>query len=95
MIECMRFNTINKGFCVGFADIKIPEFNNMEIYGMTLYEKERRRWVGFPSKQYEKDGVTKYSPYFRFPEKEDYDNFCSETKKAIESKIADESNVPF
>jgi hypothetical protein len=90
----MRFNTINKGSCVGFADIRVPEFKNMEIFGITLYEKDGKRWINFPSKMYEAEGVKKYSPYFRFPEKEDYDNFCSDTKRAIELKLED-SNVPF
>lgn len=85
-IECIKFKPFSKGNLLGFADIFVPKWG-IEIYGLTIYEKEGNRWVNFPSKEYEKDGQKKYLPYFRFREDEHYNLFCSMVKKAIEKKM--------
>lgn len=85
MIECMEFKRVDKGNLVGFADVFISGWG-LEVYGLSLHEKNGRRWVNFPSKMYEKDGERKYAPYFRFRDSDKYRLFCEQVKEAIENK---------
>jgi hypothetical protein len=82
-IECIRYTPINKNHCLGIATIFVPKWG-VEINGITLLQKDGRRWISFPSKQYEKDGEKKYMPYFRFPNADHYNLFCQAVKEAIE-----------
>lgn len=75
-----------KGTLLGFADIFVPKWG-VEIYGLTYHQKDGKRWVNFPSREYEKDGEKKHMSYFRFPEPGHYNLFCEKVKEAIELKI--------
>lgn len=75
---------------MGAASIFVPKWG-IEIHGITLHQKDGKRWINFPSRQYEKDGEKKYMPYFRFPNKDHYSLFCDAVKKAIERHAEKES----
>lgn len=83
MIECIKYFPINKKTCLGIANIYVEKWD-LEMYGITLHQKDGKRWVSFPSKEYEKDGEKKYAPYYRFRDKETYYKFCKAVKEAIE-----------
>lgn len=85
-ITCIKYNPYAKGSLLGFADIFVPKWG-VEIYGLTFHEKEGKRWINFPSREYEKDGEKKHASYFRFPESSHYNLFCEKVKEAIETKI--------
>ncbi|MFO7745451.1 MAG: hypothetical protein R6V36_08710 [Psychroflexus sp.] len=91
MIECTKYTRINKGSCLGLATLFIDKWG-VEITGISLHQKNGKRWISFPAKQYEKDGQTKYMPYFRFPDKNLYERFCAMAKEAIEKKAANSHN---
>jgi hypothetical protein len=91
MIECIKYTPVNKSTCLGFATIFIEKWG-VEIYGIALHQKDGKKWVNFPAKVYEKEGVTKYLPYFRFPIKEHYIAFCEAVKKAIEKHALQQEN---
>jgi len=97
-IECFRYTPINKSSCLGIANIYISDWD-LEIYGLTLHQKDGKKWVNFPTRSYEKDGIKKYATYFRFKETEHYTNFCTKAKEAIEKFInehpLDDEEIPF
>jgi len=64
---------IRKGALLGFFDVEMP--SGMIIRGTMLFEKEGRRWVGLPSKEYTKDGVKAYSPIIEFGSKDRAEKF--------------------
>jgi len=90
MLECIHFSPVNKNTCVGMATIYIPNWH-LEISGISLHEKNDKRWISLPARKYEKDGETKYSPYIRFKDKDIHNRFCEAVKKAIDQKM-NESN---
>ena len=91
MFECIRFTSYNHGTLRGFADIFVPKWG-VEISGFTLYEKEGKRWVNAPSKEYQdKDGSTKYKPVFFFKEKDLWEKFMINVKEAIDVKIKEQT----
>lgn len=85
-IECIKFRKYEKGTLQGFADLFVPKWG-VEIYGFSLHEKNGKRWINFPSKEYEKDGEKKHVSYFRFRDAKHYNLFCNMAKDAIEKKI--------
>jgi hypothetical protein len=86
MIECTDYRPINKNTLLGYATIYVPKWD-LDLYDIAYCQKDGRRWVNFPSKVYAKDGETKYSSYYRFRERINYDKFCKSIKEAIEKKI--------
>lgn len=100
-IECLKYIPLNKNNCLGIASIFVPKWG-IEIHGISLHEKDGRRWINFPSRAYEKDGVKKYQPYFRFPNNDHYNLFCKTVKEAIERHLIkdqgpepEQDSVPF
>lgn len=88
-IECLKFQSVNKGVLVGFADFYLPK-SGIEIYGCQLFQKDGRRWINMPSREYTNDqGEKKYMPYIRFRESSHKDLFNDLALKAIEKKCAE------
>lgn len=95
MIKCLSYRPVNKGNCLGFANVEVDVLIDgistpLVLNGLTLNEKNGRKWIGFPSKQYEKDGEKKYAPYFRLPDTGMYRTFCAQIKEIIQKKISEE-----
>ena len=64
---CIKFHPHHKGSLRGFADLELP--SGLIIRGCTLFEKDGREWVSFPSRSYtDKDGATKWQPLVEFAE---------------------------
>jgi len=82
-IECLKFIPKSAGALQGFADIFIAKWQ-VEIFGVKLFMKNGHRWVSFPSRETEEDGVKKYWPYLRFRTKEHQDLFSSKVLFAID-----------
>jgi len=87
MIECVKYTPVNKNTCLGMATIYVQKWD-MEIYGISLHQKDGKRWINFPSRMYEKDGQKKYLSYFRFRNADNYKKFCEAVKEAIEKHAA-------
>ncbi len=61
-IEIVAFKPMDKGTLRGFLTVKLTNVGK-EIRDCTLHDKEGRRWIGLPSRQYEKvDGTTTWTP---------------------------------
>jgi len=100
MIECVRYTPINKSTCLGLATVFVPKWG-VEITGISLHEKNGKRWVNLPSKLVEEGEEKKYYPYVRFRDRELKDKFCELVKQAIDTHIAShgdtslDEEVPF
>ena len=91
-IECMRYTSVNKGSLLGYADFYVFK-TGLEIQGCTLHQKEGRRCINFPSKEYtdSKTGEKKYSSIVRFRDKAHMELFTQKAKEAIEKKAAEQT----
>lgn len=87
MIEVLKFRSHTKGALLGFADIFIDK-TGMEIYGCTMYQKDGRRWVNLPQKEYEENGEKKYAPVVRFRNKAHQTAFQDQALDAIDEWCA-------
>lgn len=104
MIECTKFTSFQKNTLLGYADFFIPKMG-LEIFGCQLHQKNGRRWVNLPSKEFTTPaGEKAYAPIVRFKEKEHQIRFGDEALKAIDTFCAkagiqeqqqQENNLPF
>ena len=86
------------GTLQGFFDLVLD--SGLEIRGMTVHEKEDKRWVSFPSRPYEaEDGTTKYQPILRIEDDARWRAFQKQAQQAIEAVMGngqgDSENIPF
>jgi DNA-binding cell septation regulator SpoVG len=77
-----------KGALLAYLSIKFSISGSPDFFinDMKLFQKNGRRWVGFPDKKYEKDGETKYAPYCGFTER--CDEFSNKVIKALDAYCA-------
>jgi len=106
MIECLRYSPVNKSTCLGVATILVKKWG-VEISGISLHQKDGKRWINFPARiveplqgnsyqneEAQEDQKPKYYPYLKFVEKSHKDKFCEVVKKAIDvynEKIASQN----
>jgi hypothetical protein len=65
---------LRKNSLLGFFDLEMP--SGLIVRGAMLFEKNGRRWVGFPSKEWTKpDGGKGYSPLLEFASRDISDKF--------------------
>lgn len=89
-VECFGFKSYQKGSLVGFADLYIPD-KDLEIKGCSVFMKDGRRWISFPSKKYtNKEGEEKNAPHVSFREKSNSYAFSEKAIKAIEKFCANQ-----
>jgi len=93
MIECVRYSPVNKSTCLGVATIFVPKWG-VEISGISLHQKDGKRWVNLPARIVEEGPEKKYYPYIRFREKEHKERFCDMIKKAIDANAAEKDILP-
>ena len=66
--------SIRKNSLIGFFDLRMP--SGLIVRGAMLFEKNGRRWVGFPSKEWVKqDGSKSYFPLIEFADRSIADKF--------------------
>ena len=93
MIECTKFKSFQKGTLQGFADFYIPKWG-VELNGCTLHMKDGKRWINFPSKEFDDNGEKKFAPLFKFRNKKHWEAFIEEGKRAIEKYCAENHELP-
>jgi hypothetical protein len=65
---------LNRNSLRGFFDLETP--SGLIVRGAMLFEKNGKRWVGFPSKEWTKqDGTKGYNPLLEFASREISDKF--------------------
>lgn len=100
-MEIQNYKMVGKGCLKSKFDVMVPQWQ-MTIRDLTLFEKEGKQWVTFPSRSYEgQDGGKKYFEFIAFP-KEVRDRFqikCLEMLKPMQPAQATVSShneeVPF
>jgi hypothetical protein len=74
---------MRKWTLLGFFDLEMP--SGLIVRGAMLFEKNGKRWVGFPSKEWTKqDGTKGYSPLLEFADRSISDKFQSSVLPAAE-----------
>ena len=64
-MEIVNYKEIKRGHLIASFDVTMPEWD-LGIHECKLFEKDGRKWIGFPSRQYEMNGEKKYFEYVIF-----------------------------
>jgi hypothetical protein len=94
----MSFKTSNprrirKGTLVGAFDLEMP--SGLKIIGAMLFEKDGKRWVNFPSKEWiDKEGNKKYLPLLEFTLREVSDRFQAAVLPLAEAALGVGTEAP-
>jgi hypothetical protein len=84
---------IRKGTLVGAFDLELP--SGLKIIGAMLFEKDGRRWVNFPSKEWiDKEGAKKYLPLLEFTSPEVRDRFQVQVLPLAEAALGVGAEAP-
>jgi hypothetical protein len=87
----MTFIVVNpkpmrKGTLLGFFDLEMP--SGLIVRGAMLFEKNGKRWVGFPSKEWVKaDGTKGYMPLLEFADRSIADKFQAQVLPVAEKAL--------
>jgi len=83
MIECLEFKADKKGSLIGFATLKIDNWD-LVFNKCPVFEKDGRRWVSFPTFPTENDdGSRAFTPYFSFSDPKKQTAFKEQANEAI------------
>jgi len=67
MIEIIEARHIDKGVLQSVVSVKITNWGNFIIKELTVWKKDNgARWINFPNRTYDKDGVKKHMPLMEF-----------------------------
>jgi hypothetical protein len=87
MITVSNARKINKGALIGFFDVQLP--SGMKLNGCTLLEKDGKRWVGLPSREWIKpDGSKSYAPIVEIPDRDARQKFNSVVLPLVERALS-------
>ncbi len=82
-IEIKKFRPFSKNTLTGFLNVELTAIK-LEIRDLTVHQKGEKRWLGLPSKQYEKDGKTQWMPVLKFTDTDAWYKFQEATFKALD-----------
>lgn len=91
-IEVLKYKEINKGAMLCSLSVFVEKMG-IEINDIIIFQKNGRRWANMPSRQYEKDGETKYFPYLRFRERDHQNAFSDQVVRAMEDYCMKQASI--
>ena len=86
-MKILHYKSINKGSMVASFNVSFDKWADFEIRNLTLFESGSKRWINFPSKEYEKDGKKKFFELCHFPDREKNDKLKEAIMKAVDEHI--------
>ncbi len=86
MFKILRLQKVDKGSLLFTVDISVEKWGGFCIHGITIFQKEGKRWIGFPSKKIEVGtGEVRYLPYVRFEERTIQEAFGIKLMQSIDA----------
>lgn len=87
MMEITQYKAVNKGPLIATINLKLPKWGGFIIRDIMYFKKADSRWISFPSRQYEAEGVKKYYSYCMFEDREQMNIFQIKVIEAIDQYI--------
>jgi hypothetical protein len=90
---CTKYKSYKSGSLQGYFDITFVD-TGLQIFGCSLFMKNGKRWVSFPSKEYiNSSGETKYQPYVKYNTLDIQSIFQNAALKAIDQFCKEQENA--
>lgn len=106
IVQITNIEKVGKNNLLATCDVFIRPWK-MTLHSVTVFEKGAQRWIGMPSRKWEKDGETKYQELITFSDEDVKKRFRSQVMEAIDKflnanpnldpvpLIKDEDDIPF
>lgn len=93
-VKVVNFRSVPKGSLLGFLNIFI-ESVGMEIYDLTVFQKDGRRWFNLPTREYEdkESGEKKYARRVHFPDETYYNAFMEAVRNAFDDYCHEQAKL--
>jgi hypothetical protein len=76
MITISNVKPLLKNTLRGFFDVELP--SGLKLNGCQLHEKNDRRWIGLPAREWAKpDGSKSWTPMVEIPDRDARDKFMA------------------
>lgn len=71
-VTCLKFTPVGKGCLIGYADLLLEKADlSLEIRGCMLMQKDGRKWLSLPSKEFtNENNEKKYFSILKFQDRE-------------------------
>jgi DNA-binding cell septation regulator SpoVG len=76
-----NFTPYKKNILLGFLDVVTPD--GLVVYGLSVHQRDRNRWLGMPSRPFQKNGTTGYTAVVEFISREACDKFRDKVLEAL------------
>ncbi len=90
-IEITFYKASDHQYRKGSFNIKVPKWGNFIIRELSYFQKDKQRWVAFPSRSYEKDGKKKYFSFNGFEDTAMTKSFQEKILEALDKYLANNS----
>jgi hypothetical protein len=71
---------------LGFVDVRLA--SGIVIHGLTVHQKDGRRWVGLPARPYTNDaGAVTWTPVLEIPDRARHERFEALVLEALDEFI--------
>lgn len=89
-MKVTRYQKVGSDSLIAYVSFHIPQWDLYLSDCKLILGKNGQQFIAYPSKSYQKDGETKYSPYFCFG-KEMHERFQKNAREAIEKYAAEQA----
>jgi hypothetical protein len=92
-VQIRDFKSLNKNTLRAVFTASLR--SGMTVHGLMLHEREGRRWISLPSKEYvAKNGERSYTPIIEIPDRADFKRFQAEILAAVDHHLSREPVPP-
>jgi hypothetical protein len=83
-VEIFSFKKFTRGALCGWVDVLLPQIG-LKILSVGLFQKDARRWLKLPQREYESGGERKFSSLIEFASKETNERFQRPALAALDA----------
>lgn len=91
-IKISNIEKIEKNSLLASCDVHIVPWK-MTLHNVTIFEKGQQRWLGMPSRKWEKDGEEKYQELISWTDEGVKKRFRSQIMKAVDAYLAENPSL--
>jgi hypothetical protein len=83
-VQILAFKKLSRGALSGWLDVLLPGIG-LKISGIALFEKDGRRWLKLPQREYESGGERKFAALVEFDTRETNERFQGPALAALDA----------
>ncbi len=91
-IQISNIEKVEKNNLLATCDVHIAPWKTT-LHNVTIFQKGTQRWIGMPSRKWEKDGEEKYQELITFTDEGMKKRFRTQIMQAVDKFLASNPNM--